>query len=136
MRILVTFALKAEFGPWSSRHPFVPYEFENWERRREFDLLKANTGANEVSVLLTGMGGTNAQAAMRSIPVAAYDFCISSGLAGALEGGLRLGDVVVARTSKTTDAKLNFESDGMLAEYAVSCGAKLVVTSLTTERIV
>ena len=64
MRILVTFAIKAEFSQWASRHPFVPYEFENWERRREFDLFKANVGPDEVTVLLTGMGSTNAIKAM------------------------------------------------------------------------
>src|SRR5215472_10806138 len=85
MRILVTFAVKAEFGPWNSRHAFVPYEFENWERARDFDLFKANLDGNQISVLLTGMGGENAQAAMRSVPVESYEACISTGLAGALD---------------------------------------------------
>ena len=84
MRILVTFAIKAEFSQWSSRHPFVPYEFENWERRREFDLFKANIGANEVTVLLTGIGGENAAKSMLTIPIDFHDVCISSGLAGSL----------------------------------------------------
>src|SRR5215831_3221131 len=110
MRILVTFAVKAEFAPWSSRHPFVSYEFENWERLREFELLKANIGAEEVSVLLTGMGGSNAREAMRSVPIEAYDVCISTGLAGALDSRLQLGDVVVAKTTKTKDGKLNLDS--------------------------
>lgn len=136
MRILVTFAVAAEFGPWSSRHPFVVYEFENWERPREFDLLKANIGGNEVSVLLTGMGNANAQAAMRSVPVESYDACISSGLAGALEGSLQRREVVVARGVKTFDGKLGFKSDEMLTECAIACGARPVGASLTTERII
>ena len=103
MRILVTFAIKAEFSPWSSRHPFVPYEFENWERRREFDLFKANIGPNEVTVLLTGMGSENAAKAMLSIPLEIHDVCISSGLAGSLDSTLKPGDVVVAHTAETLD---------------------------------
>ena len=85
MRILVTFAIKAEFSRWASRHPFVPYEFENWETRREFDLFKANIGHDEVTVLLTGMGGENAAKAILSIPLEIHDVCISSGLAGSLD---------------------------------------------------
>ena len=97
MRILVTFAIKAEFSPWAARHPFVPYEFENWERRREFDLFKANIGLDEVTVLLTGMGGESAAKAMSSIPIDLHDLCISTGLAGSLDAALLPGDIVVAR---------------------------------------
>ena len=136
MRILVTFAIKAEFSQWASRHPFVPYEFENWERRREFDLFKANVGPDEVTVLLTGMGSTNAIKAMSSIPVELHDVCISSGLAGSLDAALKPGDVVVARISETLDQKWRVPSDGTLLDLAVSSGAKPVQVSLTSEKIV
>src|SRR5277367_2121832 len=96
MRILVTFAVKAEFSQWSSRHPFVPYEFENWETRREFDLFKANIGRDEVTVLLTGMGKESAMKAMASVPLDMHDVCISSGLAGALVDVLPPGTVIAA----------------------------------------
>ncbi len=46
MRILVTFAVEAEFAPWRARHPFVPYEFDDAGQRREFDLYRANIGSN------------------------------------------------------------------------------------------
>ena len=105
MRILVTFAIKAEFSQWSSRHPFVPYEFENWERRREFDLFKANIGPNEVTVLLTGIGCDSAAKSMLSIPVEVHDVCISSGLAGALDPAFKPGDVVVAHTDRNAGPK-------------------------------
>jgi adenosylhomocysteine nucleosidase len=136
MRILVTFAVRAEFSQWYSRHPFVPYEFENWEKRRDFDLFKANFGSNEVTVLLTGIGGENAESAMQSLPIEMHDVCISTGLAGALESGLRPGDVVVARTSKTLNQKLRVESDAVLVDFAVACGARAVNVSLTSEKVV
>lgn len=136
MRILVTFAIKAEFSQWSSRHPFVPYEFENWETRRAYDLFKANIGADEVTVLLTGIGGKNAANAMLSIPVENHDVCISSGLAGSLEAELKPGDIVVARTTETLDQSYRAASDADLADLAVSCGAKPVNVSLTSEKIV
>jgi len=136
MRILVTFAVKAEFSQWSSRHPFVPYEFENWERRREFDLYKANIGSNEVTVLLTGMGAESATKAISSIPIELHDLCISTGLAGSLDACLIPGDIVVAHTSETLDQNCQAASDAVLVELASTSGAKPVQVSLTSERIV
>jgi nucleoside phosphorylase len=136
MRILVTFAVRAEFSQWRSRHPFVPYEFENWEKRRDFDLFKANFGSNEVTVLLTGIGGENADKAMQTLPIEIHDVCISTGLAGALQANLKPGDVVVARTAETLDQKLRIESDSALVDFAVACGARAVNISLTSEKIV
>jgi nucleoside phosphorylase len=136
MRILVTFAVRAEFSQWRSRHPFVPYEFENWEKRRDFELFKANFGLHEVTVLLTGMGSDNAAKAMQTLPIEMHDVCISAGLAGALEAGLRPGDVVVARASRTLDHKLRVESDAVLLDFAVGCGAHVVNLSLTSEKVV
>jgi adenosylhomocysteine nucleosidase len=136
MRILITFAIKAEFSQWSSRHPFVPYEFENWERRREFDLFKANIGPNEVTVLLTGMGGENAAKSMLSVPIEMHDVCISSGLAGSLDTTLKPGDVVVAHTTETLDRSCQATSDAALFDLAVTYGAKPVNVSLSSEKIV
>jgi adenosylhomocysteine nucleosidase len=136
MRILVTFAVKAEFAPWSSRHAFVPYEFENWGRRREFDLFKANIAHNEVTVLLTGIGKTSATEAMDSIPLAAHDVCISTGLAGSLRDELRPSDVVVARAANTIDGAIIASSDESLRQIAVFLAAKPVDVALTSEKIV
>jgi adenosylhomocysteine nucleosidase len=136
MRILVTFAVRAEFSQWRSRHPFVPYEFENWEKRRDFELFRANFGSNELTVLLTGMGGENADKAMRTIPVEMHDVCISAGLAGALESHLKPRDIVVARTSETSDRKLRVESDAVLVNLARECGARLIHVSVTSGKIV
>jgi adenosylhomocysteine nucleosidase len=136
MRILVTFAIKAEFSQWSSRHPFVPYEFENWETRREFDLFKANIGSDEVTVLLTGIGGGSASKAILSIPLELHDVCISSGLAGSLDTALQPGDVVVARATETLDRSGKAASDPNLVDLAVASGAKPVNVSLTSDKII
>jgi adenosylhomocysteine nucleosidase len=136
MRILVTFAVKAEFSPWNSRHPFVPYEFENWERRREFDLFKANIGSNEVTVLLTGIGKSNATRALASIPLALHDICISTGLAGSLDTALLPGDIAVARKAQTLHLASTAASDDFLFDLAVSLSAKPVDVALTSEKII
>jgi adenosylhomocysteine nucleosidase len=136
MRILVTFAIKAEFSQWAARHPFVPYEFENWERRREFDLLKANVGRDEVTVLLTGIGAQSAVKAISSIPIELHDLCISTGLAGSLDPSLVPGDVVVAGALETLGQSCKATSDPTLVHLAVASGAKPVQLSLTSEKIV
>lgn len=136
MRVLVTFAVKAEFAPWSSRHAFVPYEFENWERRREFDLFKANIGPNEVTVLLTGMGKENAIRSVSSIPLNQHDVCISSGLAGSLDPALKPGEIVAALAADTLQQDSNVTSDGALLELAASAEATTVHSSLTSEKII
>jgi len=136
MRILVTFAVKAEFSPWSSRHPFVPYEFHDYERRREFDLFKANIGPNEVTVLLTGMGKENAVKAMDSIPLAAHDVCISSGLAGSLVGVLPPRTVVTAGSAQSASGSFKIASDHFLFSLAYGCGATPVAVSLTADKII
>ena len=136
MRMLVTFALKAEFSPWSSRHVFVPYEFENWERRREFELFKANLGHDELTVLLTGMGRESAVKAMASIPVELHDVCISTGLAGSLDPAFQRGDIIAALIAETLQQDSNAASDAVLLELAHSCGAKPATASVTSERII
>jgi adenosylhomocysteine nucleosidase len=136
MRILVTFAIDAEFAPWRSHHAFVPYEFENWERRREFDLHKANIGNTEVAVIITGMGRENATRAMESIPLAAHDLLISTGLAGSLDGNLKPGDIVVAISAKPLGEAKVARSDAPLVNLATSSGARAVNVSLTSDKII
>lgn len=136
MRALVTFALKAEFSPWCSRYPFVPYEFENWERRREFDLFKANIGHDEVTVLLTGIGRESALKAISSVPVGLHDVCISAGLAGALDSVLAHGVVVAARIARALQGDSQAASDAGLLDLASSSGARMVDISLTSEKII
>jgi adenosylhomocysteine nucleosidase len=136
MHILVTFAIDAEFSQWKSRHPFVPYEFDESGKRRDFDLFRARIGSSEVTVLLTGMGSENARNAMGSISLERPDLLISTGLAGALDAALHPGDIVVARTSVVNDRSLKTESDAGLLDLAAQAGALVVNVFLTSETIV
>jgi len=136
MRILVTFAIDAEFAQWKARHPFVPYEFDESGKRRDFDLFRANIGATEVTVLLTGMGSENARKSMESSSLERPDVFISTGLAGALDEALRPGDIVAARTSEVIARRLRTESDAGLLDLAAQAGARVVNVFLTSETIV
>src|SRR5258708_13973901 len=105
MRILVTFAVRAEFSQWCSRHPFVPYEFENWEKRRDFDLFKANFWSNEETLLLSGIWGENADKAIHTLPIKMHDLFISTGLAATLQASLKPGDAFVANNNQQPQPK-------------------------------
>ena len=136
MRILVTFAVEAEFAQWRSRHPFVPYEFDEHGRKRDFDLFRANIGPNEVTVLLTGIGGENAKKAIGTIPLELQDFCLCTGLAGALDPNLKLGEIVVGRGAESADRSQKMESDPDLVRLAVALGARPITVFVTTDTIV
>jgi adenosylhomocysteine nucleosidase len=135
MRILVTFAVGAEFAPWRSRHPFVPYEFDDSGKRREFDLYRANIGSDEVTVLLTGMGRQNAFNAIQTIPLELTDVCISTGLAGALDPGLKPGIIVAGRFCETVSKLQKTSSDSDLLNLASAAGARTLDMFLTSETI-
>ncbi len=99
MRILVTFAVEAEFAPWRSRRKFVRQVADG------LSLWQSSIDDAEVCVLLTGIGDDKASVMdlmMRVAKIGQYfDFCISSGLAGALRCDYRLGEIVVAKVLKS-----------------------------------
>ena len=136
MRPLVTFAVDAEFAPWKSRHPFVPYEFDARGSRREFDLFRANIQGNQITVLLTGMGAENTRKAMQSVSWEDHDVVISTGLAGALDPSLKIEEIVVARATRVVGGRSSVESDCALRELAAAAGAWAVDVILTSETIV
>jgi nucleoside phosphorylase len=136
MKLLITFAIDAEFMPWKARHAFVPYEFDEAGTRREFQLFRANIKTNEITVLLTGMGRENTRKATRGLSCEGHDVVISTGLAGALDANLKLGEIVAARAARVVGGKTRIESDFALLELAVAAGARAVDVFLTSETIV
>src|SRR5260370_18089946 len=92
MRILVTFAVEAEFAPWRKVRQF--------EKRADgsVEYFAARIGGADVNVLLTGVGGKSAWVGTTKIVWDGdVDICVSSGLAGALRAGYPLGDILGAK---------------------------------------
>src|SRR5215470_10766329 len=96
MRVLVTFAVEAEFAPWRElrRFSFIDYD--------GLHLWRTTIGDTDVVALLTGVGGQASAYAMGLMMTMAdedkhFDICISSGLAGALCETLSVGDIVAPR---------------------------------------
>ena len=130
MKVLVTFAVDAEFAPWRQLRDFrrasltpVP----SWESRAE---------GNELRVVLTGMGPRRAARALNLVLGDRPDLCISSGLAGALQPDCRPGEILAARAVSLAAGGAAQQSDESLLQFALLCGAKPVAKFQTSETLV
>jgi nucleoside phosphorylase len=138
MRILVTFAVEAEFAPWRSSRKFVRIV------ANRLNLWKSSIGDAEIYVLLTGIGDDTASVMDIMLRVASigqfFDLCISSGLAGALRRDYGLGQIVVAKILKSARIHKDLgrdwlETDKQLLEIAVSHGAKTASVFYTAKSV-
>jgi nucleoside phosphorylase len=136
MRILVTFAVDAEFAPWRKRHPFVASPMrEGWGIVQEQN-YKARIGGADVTVYLTGIGWRIPEGRFRELLGEKPDACISSGLAGGLKPDLKHGDVVAARFVRSRDEPTVVGANSRLVKVAGECGSKVVETCITSRQIV
>jgi nucleoside phosphorylase len=138
MRVLVTFAVEAEFAPWRSMRDFERLDSEG------LSLWKTHFAGSEIFAVLTGIGDDSSSVLDLMLRVANvekyFDVCISSGLAGALKPEYGLNDIVVARLLKSEHVhpdlgRNSLETDTGLADLAVEHGAKLVNAFITTEKV-
>ena len=135
MRILVTFAVEAEFAPWRKLRDF-----------KKKTIAKGGTlfydgalGDNNLGILLTGIGSSKCEESL-----AAYDalqgerpnVLISSGLAGALKDTMKPGDLFVPERVRTLKNDANVTADPILREKAVWQGASAIETLITMTRLV
>src|SRR5438552_17753033 len=107
MRVLVTFAVQAEFAPLRRLRSF--------KRVTETEFVM-KSGDTEVHAVITGIRA-------RKFQLPAADICVVSGVAGSLKIQHPVGSVLVAKAVKRED--LEMRSDGALVETAVQCGAGL-----------
>lgn len=130
MRILVTFALNAEFAPWRRLRRFrrVPLA--------TLPLYEARIGAADVRVVLTGVGTTHASRAMQLALVEKPHFCIASGLAGGLRMEQKSGEVLAARAVLAPSGVVLVKSDAWLLGAALDCGAREIRTIRSVEMVV
>jgi nucleoside phosphorylase len=131
MRVLVTFAVNAEFAPWRKLREFS----EN-----NANLCKIHTaqfGELEVDVLLTGIGGRSAWLeTTKRVWSGDIDICISSGLAGALHKRHRPGDILAAKSVQSVAWKQKILCDAELVASAVEAGAREVNSFYSAENVI
>src|SRR5882724_9815037 len=98
MKVLVTFAVEAEFAPWRRLRRF------RRSARTGVSSYEATLAETKIEVVLTGIGKAACEGAFIAIGFLEGrepDFVISSGLAGALRSGLSPGDLVAPRRART-----------------------------------
>jgi adenosylhomocysteine nucleosidase len=129
MKILVTFAVAEEFAPWRRLRDFqrVPGELPRFE---------AKIGNADVTAILTGMGQSHAYEAARKVLPSRPDICISTGLAGALQSGLDVGEILAARLVSEVGEPVAVASHSELLSSAVECGAKQIERFATSRTLV
>jgi adenosylhomocysteine nucleosidase len=144
MRILVTFAVEAEFAPWRRRHGFTRVEIRTSQsntNQPSYEMYEANVAETDVDVLLTGIGWEDlfynvAQKALRDLLKRKPDCCVSTGLAGGLNRAYRSGDIVAASQVILREGGGRTSSNKKLLKVAESCGAKVADTLITERHIV
>jgi adenosylhomocysteine nucleosidase len=137
MKILVTFALENEFAPWQALRKF---RREVWGAA---NVYRTEVGAADVGVALTGAGPKPARTAATQVLSHQDDinFCISSGLAGALRPELRHAQIVAARATFAEPAHVEeitdlIEASEPLLTFAEESGATVVDRFYSAGRVI
>lgn len=129
MKILVTFAVRAEFAPWQRRRNFL-------RLRGDAPVFEAAFGPAKIRAVLTGMGQEHALATAKRSLADRPDLCISTGLAGAVRQGYRVGDVLAARLVSEVGEPVAVASHRELLATAVDCGARQIERLATSSALV
>jgi len=129
MKILVTFAVQAEFAPWRRRRNFM-------RQLGDWPVYEALFGGARVRAVLTGMGPDHALAAATRFLREKPDICISTGLVGSLRSEYRPGDILAARLVSEVGEPVAVASHRELLSTAVDCGARQIERLATSSAIV
>ncbi|HYR91639.1 MAG TPA: hypothetical protein VE422_46730 [Terriglobia bacterium] len=129
LRIIVTFAVRAEFAPWRRLRRF--------KRLRESgaSIYSTQSGEGEIYVVLTGIGTRGARTELHKLLARPTDICVVSGLAGSLKSQHAAGTILVARAIKRDKTETVITSDRSLVKIATQCGATAVDFFCTADAI-
>ena len=130
MKVLVTFAVEAEFAPWRRLRDLREIKIG------DISLYQAQVGRAQVDFAVTGMGMENARRLSEALLGLEYQFCITSGFAGALGEKHSVGDVLVAEGVQELGKSKTLQCSRNLVYAARDDGAKLVKLFITTSLLV
>jgi len=140
MRVLVTFAVDAEFAPWRKLRDFKKKRAATSDSGlRGASSFVTTLGDTQIEVVLTGIGKTACQEtfAQHVFPEDAKPHVvISSGLAGALSDALKPGDLIAPRKVRTLNNDASANADPALWNQLIQQGAAPVDTLITVHRVV
>jgi nucleoside phosphorylase len=131
MRVLVTFALDAEFGPWRRYRKFAETQ------GGRSTIYSARLDGMAIDVLLTGIGGKHTRLeSMERFQNGNMDLCISCGTAGALRPDYRIGQVLVAKEVRSAGMPGSIAADELFLQAAVKSGATEVHSFYTVDHVI
>lgn len=130
MRILVTFAVEAEFAPWRELRHFNTRIIDG------FSVFQAQIGRAIVDFIVTGMGIENARKGAEAAMSEPRTICIASGFAGALKPSHKVGDVLVARAVQQLGKNKTLQSSHNLFMAAWENQAKEAKMFLTVGHLI
>jgi adenosylhomocysteine nucleosidase len=139
MRVLVTFAVEAEFSPWRKLRKFRSIDYDGLR------LWRTKASSADITVLVTGVGTQSSAQAMGLMMAMAdenqyFDICVSSGLAGALQDTLAPGDIIAPQVLIAESRHVDLPSDRLkvdedLRRQALERGAIAADCLFTTDHV-
>jgi adenosylhomocysteine nucleosidase len=130
MRILVTFAVEAEFAPWRKLRTLQP------ERLDGLEMFQSQVGRATVDFVVTGMGMENARRGAEIAMSIPHTVCIASGFAGSLKPTHKVGDVLAARAVQHLGKSKTIECSRNLFMAAYENKAMEAKMFLTTDKVI
>jgi adenosylhomocysteine nucleosidase len=130
MKILVTFAVEAEFAPWRRLRELREIKVG------EINVYQAQIGRALVDFVITGMGMKNAGAVSEALLGQPYQFCVTAGFAGALAEKHSVGDILVAEFVQELGKAKTLQASRNLVYAARDDGAKQVKMFLTSPQVI
>ncbi len=130
MRILVTFAVEAEFAPWRKLRDLRVMKVG------EIAVSQAQIGRASVDFVVTGMGSENARRVANVVMAQPYTICIAAGFAGALKPEHRIGSILVADTVQQIGKAKTMQSSRRLVFAARNDGAFHSKMFLTSDSVI
>ena len=130
MRVLVTFAVDAEFRPWRTLRDLRMRE------RSGLTLYEASIGRASVEFVVTGMGMENARRVTEAVMSPEHKVCIGAGFAGALQADLKVGNVLAARSVQILGQTTTLPCSRNVTMAAYENGAIDAKMFLTTDHVI
>jgi nucleoside phosphorylase len=130
MRILVTFAVEAEFAPWRRLRDLESLTIN------DVGIFRAQVGRAKVDFVITGMGVENAFRVANVLLAEPYQACIASGFAGALKESHKVGRILVADAIQQLGQAKTLACARNLVHAAQNDGAVGVRMFLTSDHVV
>jgi adenosylhomocysteine nucleosidase len=130
MRVLVTFAVEAEFAPWRKLRDLESLLIN------DVPIFRARVGSAAVDFAITGMGVESAFRVANSLLGEPYQVCITCGFAGALRESHIVGRILVADAIQQLGKSKTLACARNLVHAAQNDGAVRVTMFLTSDHVV